>query len=591
MAQPRPISAVILKPRISDHPRRERLCEEINGPQFVADLLLERGIEEKEEARRFFLAALDPVPPGSGVPPLAGVPEGNGDRPMLCLDKAVDLLLAAHGAGEKVVVHGDYDVDGVTATALLYQGLKACGFQAGWFLPNRFREGYGITFASVEKIRESGGCWIVSVDTGIAAVAEVARAKELGLKVIITDHHQAAEILPAADAIVNPNQPGCLYPNKGLSGVGVAYKLLDAVSRRLTGEGAERFLDLLALGSLADNVPLLGENRSLVKTGLKLLATSPNVGIRALLDRLGMDREGLSSGDILFKVTPMLNAMGRMGSPEISLRLLLSESAEEAASYLDQMVAENARRRKLDQDITVDAIRMVEEDPGHAEGGCLVLASREWHEGVIGIVAARMVERYRRPAFVIAINPAGMAKGSGRTVPGFNLYKALAGAAHLLEKWGGHYHACGFSIREEKLEALRVLMNQAAADHLAGNDFVPRLQTHVEIGLDSLNADNMLWIRRFEPFGPLNEHPLFYSEDVELLGEPRIVGEKHLKLTLGTARSSFDAIGFNLGYLQENLRGRPRIAKIAYYPEWNTYRGARKIQLRLVAVECEGSEV
>jgi single-stranded-DNA-specific exonuclease len=300
---------------------------------------------------------------------------------------------------------------------------------------------------------------------------------------------------------------------------------------------------------------------------------------------VGLDREQLSSGDILFKVTPMLNAMGRMGSPEISLRLLLSEAPEEAAAFLDQMVAENNRRRKLDQGITEDAVRMAEEDPIHADTGCLVLASREWHEGVIGIVAARMVDRYRRPCFVVAVDASGMAKGSGRTIAGFNLHKALGGASHLLEKWGGHYYACGFSIREENLEAFRALMKETAAEHLADNDFVPRISPSVAIGLDSLNEDNMLWIRRFEPFGPLNEQPLFYAEDVEILASPRIVGEKHLKFAVGSARASFDAIGFNLGHLLGYLQGRSRIAKLAYYPEWNTYRGSRRIQLRVVAIE------
>src|SRR5258706_7892041 len=281
----------------------------------------------------------------------------------------------------------------------------------------------------------------------------------------------------------------------------------------LKQETAERFLDLLALGSLADNVPLVGENRRLVKAGLRLLSASPNIGIRALMVRVGVEPNRISSGEILFKVTPMLNAMGRMGSPEISARLLLSQTAEEAESYLDQMVGENNKRRKLDQGITEHAVRMVDEDPALSASGCLVVAAPEWHEGVIGIVAARMVERYRRPAFVLAIDAEkGLAKGSGRTLTGFNLHKALAGAAHLLEKWGGHYHACGLTIKAENIPAFRDLMNQAAAEHLAGNDFIPRISPTVEIPLDQLNEANMQWLQRFEPFGPLNETPLFYSE-------------------------------------------------------------------------------
>ncbi len=567
------VPAVIVKPDSAGHPLREKLSQEINGPAFVADLLLQRGIEAKEQARDFFLATLaaqsDPEP-----------------TLMRGMERAVEILRAVHAAGESVFVHGDYDVDGVTATALLYQGLQSLGFNAGWFLPNRFQEGYGISFASVEKLRAQGARWIISVDTGISANAEVAKAKELGIGVIITDHHQASGDLPPADAILNPNQPGCPYPNKGLSGVGVAYKLLNALSMSLKGETAERFLDLLALGSLADNVPLTGENRRLVKAGLRRLAVTENLGLRGLLERAGVERNRLSSGEILFKVTPMLNAMGRMGSPEISARLLLSATVQEATDYLDLMVTENGKRRKLDQGITEQAVRLIDGDPALLESGCLVVASPEWHEGVIGIVAARLVERYRRPCFVLAIDAEkGLAKGSGRTLTGFNLHKALGGAAHLLEKWGGHYHACGLTIKAGNIVAFRGLMNAAAAEHLAGNDFIPRITPSVEVTLDRLNEENMQWLQRFEPFGPLNESPMFYSEDVALLSQPKVVGDKHLKFTVGAPGAGFDAIGFNLGYLREYVMERGRLARLAYYPEWNTFRGERKIQLRVIALE------
>jgi single-stranded-DNA-specific exonuclease len=568
------VPAVIVKPEPSAHPLREKLAKEINGPVFVADLLLQRGVEEKEQARDFFLAALGSSQSETGGPAMLG------------MDKAVALLMKVRESGEKVFVHGDYDVDGVTATALLFQGLRHCGFNVDWFIPNRFQEGYGISYASVGKLSERGARWLISVDTGISAVAEVAKAKELGIGVIITDHHQSSGALPPADAILNPNQPGCPYPNKGLSGVGVAYKLLNAISLALTGETAEGFLDLLALGSLADNVPLVGENRRLVKAGLRMLSGSANIGVKALMDRVGVEGGRLTSGEILFKVTPMLNAMGRMGSPEISARLLLSQSEAEAESYLDQMVAENNRRRKLDQGITEEAVRMIDGDPALMDSGCLVVASSDWHEGVIGIVAARLVERYHRPSFVLAIDAEkGLAKGSGRTLTGFNLHKALASASHLLEKWGGHYHACGLTIKVENIPALRELMNAAAAEHLAGNDFVPRISPSVDIPLERLNEESMQWLQRFEPFGPLNESPLFYSEDVMLLSPPKVVGDKHLKFMVGAPGAAFDAIGFNLGYLRNYVMERPRLARIAYYPEWNTFRGERRIQLRVVALE------
>ncbi len=574
MIKPPTTLPIIVKPEISLHPKRLDLAAAINGPQFVADLLLLRGVEEKELARDFFLA------------PLGNSQAEPDPVPMLGMDKAITILLEALLRSEKIIVHGDYDVDGVTATALLYLGLKASGFEVDWFIPNRFEEGYGISFASVAKIHARGARWMISVDTGISANAEVARAKELGLGVILTDHHQASGELPPADTIINPNQPGCPYPNKGLSGVGVAYKLLNALSLRIKKETAEKYLDLVALGSLADNVPLLGENRRLVKAGLKQLASTPSLGVRALLERAGLEKGQVTSGELLFKVTPMLNAMGRMGSPEISLRLLLAENEGEATRCLDLMETENKKRRKLDQAITTEAVSMVENDPSLQASGCLVMASESWHEGVIGIVAARMVERYLRPSFVLAIDSkTGLAKGSGRTIPGFNLHKALGTAQSLLEKWGGHYYACGLTLKTENIDGLRNLMNAAAAEHLAENYFTPRILPVVEIPLAGLNEECMAWLRRFEPFGPLNESPLFYSENVDLMAIPRLVGEKHLKLSLGQSGVQFDAIGFNLGHLMDYVLDRSRLSKLAYYPEWNTFRGVRKIQLRIVALE------
>ncbi len=568
------VAAVIIKPDSTLNPLRQGLAEAINGPGFVADLLLQRGIEEKEKARDFFLAPL-------------GTSQSEPDPTvMLGMEKAVALLLEARERGDKIVVHGDYDVDGVTATALLFQGLKACGFEADWFIPNRFEEGYGISNASVTKIKARGARWIISVDTGISANAEVGLAKELGLGVIITDHHQASGALPPADAILNPNQPGCPYPNKGLSGVGVAYKLLNVLSLRILGHSADRYLDLVALGSLADSVPLTPENRRLVKAGLKILSNSTSIGIHALLKRAGLEKNRVSSGELLFKVTPMLNAMGRMGSPEISLKLLLSQSEQEAQQFLDLMETENGKRRKLDQAITEEAVRMVDANMALQASGCLVVASANWHEGVIGIVAARMVERYNRPTFVLAIDAKnGLAKGSGRTMAGFNLHKALTGAAALLEKWGGHYFACGLTIKAENIDGFRDLMNQAAAKHMADHDFIPRICPSVQVSLDIVNEDSMAWLQRFEPFGPLNERPMFYSEEVELMAEPKVVGDKHLKLTVGNPQASFDAIGFNLGYLRNYVLEKSKLAKIAFYPEWNSFRGVRKIQLRIVALE------
>jgi single-stranded-DNA-specific exonuclease len=552
---------------------RHALAKEINSPLFVADLLLLRGIQDKEGARAFFL----PEPPPAS------------SEAMLGLARAVTLLTEARAQGERVAVHGDYDVDGVTGTALLYLGLRELGFDADWILPNRFDGGYGLTRRTLDQLKERGAVWVISVDTGIAAVEETEYAKSLGLKVIITDHHQSPPVIPAAEVILNPNQPGCPYPNKGISGCGVAWRLLESLAESLEASSgpqrldAGKYLDLLALGSLADNVPLHGENRGLVRAGLRRMASSQNVGLRILLQRTGIDSTALTSTDILFKVTPLLNATGRMGSPETSLRLFLSKDEREAHLHVDRMEAENTRRRALDQGITAEALAMVER--GMRDDACLVVPSSAWHEGVIGIVAARLVDRFRRPAFVLAVDEHGVAKGSGRTVRGFNLHEAIGAHADLFEKWGGHAFACGFSIREENIAAFREHMITRAHATFADGPKPPEVAAALQVDLREINGEGLLWLRRFEPFGPRNEAPLFLAEDVELYGEARTVGEKHLKFAVRSGKEVLDVIGFNLAHLLPRLERRNRLDKLVFHPEWNVFRGQKKIQLRVVALE------
>ena len=549
---------------------RKLLAREINGPLFVADLLLLRGIADKDAARAFFL----PEPPPSS-------PDG-----FLGLDRAVTLLCEARTKGECVAVHGDYDVDGVTGTAVLYMGLKQLGFNAVWILPNRFEGGYGMSRTSLDKVKAMGAQWVISVDTGIAALEEVEYARSLGLKVIITDHHQSPPVLPDAEVILNPNQPGCPYPNKGLSGCGVAFRLLEALALAIDGTDVSPYLDLVAMGSLADSVPVTGENRGLLRAGLRRMVNSANQGMRVLLKRAGVDSTALTSSEILFKVTPLLNATGRLGSPEISLRLFLSRTEGEAHEHVDRMEAENVRRRKLDQAITAEAIEMVESDPALRDAPVLVLASAGWHEGVIGIVAARMVERFHRPAFVLAIDAEGFAKASGRTVPGFNLHHALSENADLFEKWGGHEFACGFTIRADRIPELRERMvARARAMDESPHQNRPEITPTLTVDLNEIDSDGLLWLRRFEPFGPSNVAPVFYAENVELNGEPRTVGEKHLKFAIRSGDQVMEAIAFNLGHRVDWLRAQTHVARMAFYPEWNSFRGSKRIQLRVSAIE------
>jgi single-stranded-DNA-specific exonuclease len=563
----------------------------------------------------------------------------------------VTYLTEARARGEKICVHGDYDVDGVTATALLVQCLERLGFETSWYLPSRFKEGYGLTCEGMERIAATGAKWVVSVDTGITAVAEVEAAHALGLKVIITDHHQAPEILPQAEAILNPNRPGCPYPNKGLSGVGVAYRLAQALCRALGqkdfGNDSEQISDLtsnkistksleknseenteknsqekidrtldekinrnlegksqsflkdflgnllpwVALGSLADNAPLNAENRALVRAGMRRLASPKGLGLRVLLRESGLDPTEFGSMDLLFKVTPLLNAAGRLGTPEHSLRLLLARTEMEAKDCFRVLGEANTERRKLDAAITEAAFAQIEEDSHLREAPCLVVASEDWHEGVIGIVASRLVEKYRRPTFVLSIDSQGWAKASGRTVHGFHLHKALSTCPELFKKWGGHYFACGFSMHKDNIPEFRSRMEKLAGEILGDELPIPEIQTDARVSLLDINADALLWLRRFEPFGPGNPSPVLVAENVGLsdnpASRPRKIAGKHLKFSIIHPQGSepFEAIGFNMGDRLEWLQQKSRLDKLAFHPEWNRFMGRKRIQLRVIAME------
>jgi single-stranded-DNA-specific exonuclease len=558
----------IERPPKSNEQQLSSLSREINAPDFVASLLLKRGITEKEQARSFFLA------------------EPDGDvRPedLLGFEKTVSLLLNILRDGDRIIVHGDYDVDGIAGTAILYKGLKECGFNVDWFIPNRFKDGYGITLENIRKFHENGTRWIISVDTGISAMQEIRAAVDLGMKVIITDHHHVPDDLPPAEVILNPNQPGCNYSNKDLCGAGIAYHLINALMTRVLNKNAEQYLDLVALASLADSVTLLDENRYLVRKGLRLLEQTRNPGLRALLHKMELENGSLSSGDVLFKIIPLLNAPGRLGSPDLSFKIITVDNQHEASQLAEKLWEINSRRKLLDREATLEAIEIIEKDEDLKSSPCLVLNSSRWHEGIIGIVAAKLVDLYCRPAFVLSITN-GKAKGSGRTVEGFNLHNALLHNQELMEKWGGHYYACGFSIKEKNINAFRKNMCELAEKQLQDRKKSTSIVPDVEINLDEINEETMLWLKRFEPFGPSNESPLFYTEEAYMYGEPRIVGGDHMKFYVTNGLAEFDAIAFGMGGLLNDFKKDQKIT-MAFFPEWNYFRNNKTIQLRVVAME------
>lgn len=548
----------------------------MKAPLFVAEILYNQKIVDTDEARSFF------------IPKLESTHDANE---MLHMDIAVKALIEIQNKNEKIVVHGDYDVDGITGTALLYQGLKECGFtNIDWFIPNRFKEGYGLSCTTIQSLHNDGAQWIITVDTGISANEEVAFAKTLGMKVIICDHHQQADELPEAEAIVNPNRKDCNYPEPLLSGVGVAWKLLDTLMVAMCEKRALHYLDYVVLGTIADLMPLVGENRFLVKRGIHHLLHTPRPGLKALVERSGMTADHPRTQDVSFKITPLINAAGRMGDPALSFKLITAETDLEAKNLLKELEDTNELRRKVEANMSQKAMDMVEENEELKNSPVLVVAQHadpeKWNQGVIGIVASRLIEAYLRPVAVLSIEKSGEVRASCRSIEGFNWHRALTQHSHLLNRFGGHYYAAGFSTTEPNIEPLREALIETAKTV----EFVPEVpvvETHHEVKLKDICVAMMEWMKRLEPFGPGNEQPVFYAKGVRVGRFCMAVGKKaeHLRISLAQETAEFECIGFFLGDLANDMSIRGDELEVAFYPTWNTFRNKRKLQLQILALK------
>jgi len=515
-------------------------------------------------------------------------------------DRAVEVLLSAREKHETVVIHGDYDVDGMTGTALLWLSLRRAGLQCGWTLPKRDGEGYGLSDASLDRCQRGEGVnglpegadpratWVVSVDTGVTAGPQIARARAKGLGVIVTDHHLPGESFPdEAEILIDPHQAGCAYPNKGLCGAGLAWKLGKALLEA-TGSDAEsdpqRLLQLVALGTLADMVPLTCENIALVRLGLAELHARPLPGIEELLLNAKVKADKVPHGqELVFRVTPRLNSAGRMRQGELAIRLLLSANAEEARRWMDELETLNQKRQQLDQRITAEAIIQANAQctPSGEPPQAFVLSGDTWHEGVSGIVAQRIAEKFARPVFVLAPDPGQPLewRGSGRSVPGTDLHIALSRCAHLLEKWGGHAQAAGLSLRRDRTELFRAEFLRAIEDARAGAGG-PGPAGECRADLSEMDAELLGWMEKLEPWGPTNPVPLFWTDSVQIVSLATVGEGKHIRVSLRQDGHQLDGIGFGLG--QEAARlSLGQTVRVAYQPEWNEFRGRRQVQLRI----------
>jgi single-stranded-DNA-specific exonuclease len=555
------------------HPRRDperalELAREIDAPIAVAHALVNRGVARPAEARAFLDPSLDDL---------------HDPFLMRDLDRAVERLRGAIEKGERILVHGDYDVDGITSTYLLYAVLCDLGARAEYHIPHRTRDGYGLSASAVEQARRRDCSLIVTVDCGITAVGAVERARAAGIDTVITDHHEPPAELPRAVAVVNPHRAGCGYPFKSLAGVGVTFKLAQGLLQGRGGlERARQFLDIVALGTIADVVPLVGENRVLARHGLDRLNGSARTGLRALIDVAGLGNRRISSGEVAFVLAPRINAAGRMGNAEQGLRLLLARDASEARACAESLEEDNDRRRRFDEEALSEAAQRVEAELGWPDCASILLWSEAWHPGVIGIVASRLVERFQRPTVLVALD-GDRGRGSGRSLPGLDMNRLLADCSDLLDAYGGHAFAAGLSVRRERLPELRRRIEALARAQLSPADFVPRVVVDADVTLLDCDLPLVGWVERLSPHGLDNAEPLFRATDLAVDVAVAVGGGKHLKLTVHDGTGTAEAIGFGLGARVAEI-AKARRCDLVFAPIRNEWQGTTRVQLKVKGV-------
>jgi len=532
-------------------------------PSIIRQLLFNRGYATDEMARKFLKAS---------------VPFDTSPWQIKDIGKVIDRLEEAIHKQQLVVIYGDYDVDGVTATALLVQVLTSIGAIVREYIPNRFDEGYGLNIEALESIKTDGGKVVFTVDCGIRSLIEIEYARSLGLDLIVSDHHHPGEILPSAYAIINPKQQGDQYPDKDLAGVGVAFKIAEALLERFPKSDFNKddLLDLVALGTVADLAPLIGENRNLVRRGLRQLAQTKRQGIFSLAAVAGLDLKNINASNIGFGLGPRLNAAGRLESALAAFNLLGTEDVFEAGQLAQKLEIQNRDRQQVTRSMQSQAEKMVmEEDP---DAYLIFAVDPDFNPGVIGLAASRLSDMYYRPA-IVASKGDDTTRGSCRSIPEFHITEALEKCADLLVRYGGHAAAAGFTVENSKLQELKRRLTGIAEMQLIGKELRPSVSADIKVALSELNSKLMEQLAWFEPTGYGNPEPVFISEGVRV-SNSRAVGSdgKHLKLSLTDGYSFFDAIAFRMGDLQPTL---PTYIDLIYTFELNEYNGRKNLQLNI----------
>ncbi len=497
------------------------------------------------------------------------------------MDLAVERAMRAIEAGEKMAVYGDYDVDGTNSAAMLYLYFQSLGANVDYYIPDRFTEGYGVSITGIDRLAASGVRLIITVDCGITAVEQVAYASSLGIDVIICDHHEAGDRIPAAYAVLDPIKPGCSYPFKYLSGCGVGFKLMQGIATtRGDVESIYANLDFVAIAAAADIVPLVGENRSLVAHGLRKLNDSPRPGLRGLLECAGIKRGNLGTAQIVFGIAPRVNAAGRLGDARRAVDMLIEEDEVRAFQRAQELESDNRSRRTIDEETFAEAQLLVEKMLASGELRSLVIHKANWHPGVIGIVASRIVEKYYLPT-VLLTSVEGMAKGSARSIVGFDIHNALKKCEQHIEQFGGHKYAAGLSLREDNIDGLRAALNDFAISEINDEMLIPQINIDTEVNLHELTAGFFQIIKQFSPFGPGNPRPIFVARDAEVVGYPKIVGKDHLKFRVRSGTSFVEAIAFGMGSRLPELNSSTKY-DLVFNIEENEFRGTITQQMRIL---------
>lgn len=551
----------------------ERLIKELSISPILAEILVDRHIDTYEKARTFFRPNIEDLYDPFSIDQMY---------------QAVERISNAISNQEHIVIYGDYDVDGTASTAMLWRFLKDAGATVSYFIPDRIKDGYGISTVGIDHIREIGTQLLIAVDCGITAVPQIEYARMHSIDVVICDHHEPGDEIPKASAVLDVLKHSCSYQFKHLCGCGVTLKLIQALMTiepfrsKVRDDAQKQLLDYLqyvALATTADIVPLVGENRTMTKLGLELINSIPLPGIRALIETSGLSPGKISSGQIVFVLAPRINAVGRLGDANRAVELLTSKSYDRALQLAKVMEDENYQRRKIDEETFSQAQEIVEQYLNADNDSAIVLHQETWHPGVIGIVASRLVERYYRPTIMMTTVD-GVAKGSARSVSGFNIHEALKRCEDKLIQFGGHKYAAGLTVELDKLDEFREAFKQVARELLTGDLLKPEIHIDAEVQLSDLTPKFIRVLNQFAPFGPENMRPVFAVRGVEVLGQPRIVGKNHLRFKVRSNTHVVDAIGFNLGNLVNKVQNASKI-DLAFSLDEGEFAGETVPQLKI----------